>query len=173
MLLLECFRTKLIHYYLPAFPSCAILVTWLVISLSAEGVNLRRCPLGRLSMVMLIGIGLSLVGVLLAGAALIASGLSIALFAIALVLGIGLLVGLIRFQEGAGDRAVYALAGCWTLILIIAAGCAVPMCEPYRTSRVVGERLAAPRSVSSTGSSPCCSSIRSRASSTRWATPSR
>ncbi len=26
MILLECFRTKLIHYYLPAFPSCAILV---------------------------------------------------------------------------------------------------------------------------------------------------
>ena len=26
LILLECFRTKLIHYYLPAFPACALLV---------------------------------------------------------------------------------------------------------------------------------------------------
>src|SRR5262249_391951 len=31
LILLECFRTKLIHYYLPAFPSCALLVAWLIV----------------------------------------------------------------------------------------------------------------------------------------------
>ncbi len=59
LLLLECFRTKLIHYYLPAFPACALLVAWLVLSVTAEGVNIRRRPLGRLAMALLVGIGLA------------------------------------------------------------------------------------------------------------------
>ena len=66
LILLECFRTKLIHYYLPAFPSCALLVAWLVLALAAEGVNIRRRPLGRLSMAHLVGIGLALAAILLA-----------------------------------------------------------------------------------------------------------
>ena len=33
-LVLECFQTKLIHYYLPAFPACALLVAWLVVEAS-------------------------------------------------------------------------------------------------------------------------------------------
>jgi 4-amino-4-deoxy-L-arabinose transferase-like glycosyltransferase len=142
MILLECFRTKLIHYYLPAFPSCALLVAGLVLSLRAEGVILRGRPLGRLSMAMLVGIGLALAASLLVGAALIASGLSLPLFAIAFIIVIGMLVGMIRLQEGAGERAVFAMAGCWASILLLAAACVVPMCESYRTSRVIGERLA-------------------------------
>ena len=67
LLLLECFRTKLIHYYLPAFPACALLTAWLVLSVTAEGVNIRRRPLGRLAMALLVGIGL--VGVVLLVAA--------------------------------------------------------------------------------------------------------
>ena len=46
LILLECFRTKLIHYYLPAFPSCALLVAWLILSLAAEGVNIRDASAG-------------------------------------------------------------------------------------------------------------------------------
>ena len=67
-ILLECFRTKLIHYYLPAFPSCALLVAWLILALAAEGINIRRRPLGRLSLGMLAGIGLALAAILIAGA---------------------------------------------------------------------------------------------------------
>jgi 4-amino-4-deoxy-L-arabinose transferase-like glycosyltransferase len=142
LILLECLRTKLIHYYLPAFPSCALLVAWLVLSMATEGVNIRRRVLGRLSMAMLVSVGLALAATLLAGAALIASKLSLPLFAIAFFLIIGMLVGMIRLQQGAGERAVFTLAGCWTSILLLAAGCAVPMCESFRTSRVIGERLA-------------------------------
>ena len=57
LILLECFRTKLIHYYLPAFPPCALLVAWLILALAAEGINIRRWPLGRLSLGMLAGSG--------------------------------------------------------------------------------------------------------------------
>ena len=41
LLVLECFRTKLIHYYLPAIPACALLTAWLVLSVTAEGVNIE------------------------------------------------------------------------------------------------------------------------------------
>jgi 4-amino-4-deoxy-L-arabinose transferase-like glycosyltransferase len=143
LILLECFRTKLIHYYLPAFPSCALLVAWLVLSLAAEGVSVRSRRLGRLSMAMLVGIGLALAIILFAGAAIIASGLGLLLFAIAFIVVICLLVGMIRLQQGAGERAVFTMAGCWAVILVLAAGCVVPMGESFRTSRVVGERLAA------------------------------
>ena len=72
LLLLECFRTKLIHYYLPAFPACALLTAWLVLSVTAEGVNIRRRPLGRLAMALLVGIGLVGIVVLVAGTTLVA-----------------------------------------------------------------------------------------------------
>ncbi len=41
LILLECFQTKLIHYYLPAFPACALLSAWFVLAISAEEVNIR------------------------------------------------------------------------------------------------------------------------------------
>ena len=31
LILLECVRTKLVHYYLPAYPACALLAAWLVL----------------------------------------------------------------------------------------------------------------------------------------------
>ncbi len=93
-------------------------------------------------MAMLVSVGLALAASLLAGAALIANRLSLPLFAIAFLLIIGMLVGTIRLQQGAGERAIFTLAGCWASILLLAAGCAVPMCESFRTSRVIGERLA-------------------------------
>ena len=34
LLMLECARTKLIHYYLPAYPACALLAAWLVATLA-------------------------------------------------------------------------------------------------------------------------------------------
>ena len=60
LLLLECFQTKLIHYYLPAFAACALL---LVVARRARScldeVNIRRRPLGRLGVALLVGIGLA------------------------------------------------------------------------------------------------------------------
>ncbi len=59
LVLLECFQTKLIHYYLPAFPACALLLSWLCGSITADEVNIRRRPLGRLAVALLVGIGLA------------------------------------------------------------------------------------------------------------------
>src|SRR5262249_6577018 len=46
LILFECFQTKLIHYYLPAFPALTLLVARLVRSLEIEGTPLRQRRLG-------------------------------------------------------------------------------------------------------------------------------
>jgi 4-amino-4-deoxy-L-arabinose transferase-like glycosyltransferase len=143
LILLECFRTKLIHYYLPAFPSCALLVAWVILGLGAEGVELRRRRLGRLSMAMLMGIGPALAATLIAAAAIFANHLSFPLSLIAVTIVAGTLVGTILLRRGAGEKAVFAMAGWWAVILLLSAGWVVPRGESARTSRVVGRKLGA------------------------------
>ena len=55
----------------------------------------------------------------------------------------GTLAGMSFFQQGATERAVYALAATWAVVMLTATGWLIPMAEPYRTSRVLGEKLAA------------------------------
>jgi 4-amino-4-deoxy-L-arabinose transferase-like glycosyltransferase len=143
LLLLECFRTKLIHYYLPAFPACALLVAWLVLSVADEGVNIRRRPLGRLALALLIGVGLAGIVLLGAGATVADGSLRPPMLFLALVLAAGTLAGLSLFQQGATEHAVYALAATWAVVLLTAGGWLIPLAEPYRTSRVLGEKLGA------------------------------
>ena len=143
LLLLECFRTKLIHYYLPAFPACALLTAWLVLSVTAEGVNIRRRPLGRLAMALLVGIGIVGIVMLVAGTTLVTRNLRLPMLMIAIVMAAGTLAGMSSFQRGATERAVYALAATWAIVMMTASGWLIPMGEPYRTSRVIGEKLAA------------------------------
>jgi 4-amino-4-deoxy-L-arabinose transferase-like glycosyltransferase len=143
IVLLECFRTKLIHYYLPALPACALLVAWLILSVSAEGVNIRRRPLGRLGMAILVAIGLGSIALLIAGAIVTRGPVSLPMLVIAAVIAAGTLRGLSWLQEGATERAVYALAATWALVLLTFCGWLLPQAEPYRTSRIIGEKLAA------------------------------
>jgi len=142
LLLLECFRTKLIHYYLPALPACAMLLAWLVLSVSAEEVNIRRWPLGRLGMALLVGIGLAGTVLLVAGAMIAPWSLCLPMVLVAIAIAAGTLLGLSWFHQGATERAIYSLATTWTLVLLVLTGWLVPLAEPYRTSRIVGERLA-------------------------------
>jgi 4-amino-4-deoxy-L-arabinose transferase-like glycosyltransferase len=142
LLLLECFRTKLIHYYLPAFPACALLLAWLVLSLSREEVNIRRWPLGRLALALLVGLGLAGTVLLLAGAAILQGEFGLAMLVVALVIAVGTLAGMSWFQQGATQRAVYALAATWAVVLLACGSWLIPLTEPYRTSRIIGEKLA-------------------------------
>jgi 4-amino-4-deoxy-L-arabinose transferase-like glycosyltransferase len=143
LLLLECFRTKLIHYYLPAFPAMALLAASLVLSLTELNVNIRRRPLGRLAMALLVGIGLVATMVIAAGATMVPGNLRLPLLLIATVMAAGTLAGMSFFQQGAAERAVYSLAGTWAVVMLTATGWLIPGAEPYRTSRVLGEKLAA------------------------------
>jgi 4-amino-4-deoxy-L-arabinose transferase-like glycosyltransferase len=143
LLLLECFQTKLIHYYLPAFAACALLLSWLVGALASDEVNIRRRPLGRLALALLVGIGLAGAVALLAGAVFVRGALALPMLVVSLLIAVGALVGMLWLQRGSTERAMYFVAGIWATILLFCSVWLVPRVEPYRTSRIIGEKLAA------------------------------
>ncbi len=93
-------------------------------------------------MAILIGIGLAMAAVLLAATALVPGNLRWPMGIIGAILVIGTLAAMLKFQRSQNVPAVQSLALTWTLVLAILVGWLVPACEPYRTSRIVGQRLA-------------------------------
>jgi hypothetical protein len=65
------------------------------------------------------------------------------LFLVATVLVAGTLVALTRLERGKTERGVFVLAATWAIVVLGFGGWIIPLAEPYRTSRVLGERLAA------------------------------
>jgi 4-amino-4-deoxy-L-arabinose transferase-like glycosyltransferase len=139
---LECLPTRMLHYLLPAYPACALLVAWMVESIVLEEVTLRRWPLGRLGLGLLGGIGIAgTVGLLAAAIALPGQLRAPLLILAALALG-GTLIGTLRLHRGATGPAVLGLGAVWAVFMLVVGGWLVPTAEPYRTSRRVGQRLA-------------------------------
>lgn len=143
LLLLECFQTKLIHYYLPAFPACALLLSWLSGSITSAEVNIRRRPLGRLAVALLVGIGLAGSVLLGAGALLLRGNFAPPMLVVGVLIAIGSLGGMLWLHQGATERAFYFLAGTWAVVMLGCGAWLIPLSEPYRTSRLIGEKLAA------------------------------
>ncbi len=143
LLLLECFQTKLIHYYLPAFAASALLISWLSGSITADEVNIRRRPLGRLGLALLVGIGLAGAVALSAGAVIVRGSLAPPMLLVGLLSAVGAAGGMFWLQQGATVRAVHVLAGTWAIIALCCGAWLVPLTEPFRTSRLIGEKLAA------------------------------
>ncbi|HZW32389.1 MAG TPA: glycosyltransferase family 39 protein, partial [Isosphaeraceae bacterium] len=143
LLVLECFQTKLIHYYLPAFPALALLVARLAGALETEGTPLRQRRLGRLGLALLAGIGLALAAGLMVPLPMVPWGLRWPMIVIACLLVAGTLTGFFSFHRGRARRAIGSLAVTWALVLWVLCGWLIPLAEPYRTARIVGERLAA------------------------------
>jgi 4-amino-4-deoxy-L-arabinose transferase-like glycosyltransferase len=142
LMLLECFQTKLIHYYLPAFAGCALLLSWLAGALALDEVNIRRRALGRLALAILVGIGLAGAVSLLAGAVFVRGALALPMLVVALLIAAAALAGMLWLQRGATLRAMYIVAGTWAIILFCCGVWLLPLVEPYRTSRIIGEKLA-------------------------------
>ncbi|HEX8201996.1 MAG TPA: glycosyltransferase family 39 protein [Isosphaeraceae bacterium] len=143
LIVLECVQTKLIHYYLPAYPACALLAAWLVGAVADDVANLRRWPLGRLGLGLLGGVGIGGVVALVAGGVVLPGSLRWPCLALAAVLGAGTLVAVERLQRGGTERAVLGLVGAWGVILLGVGTWLLPAAEPHRISRIVGQRLAA------------------------------
>jgi 4-amino-4-deoxy-L-arabinose transferase-like glycosyltransferase len=142
LILLECVKTKLVHYYLPAYPAAALLAAWLVTEVVAEGVNLRRWPLGRLGLGLLGGVGIGTATAFVALAVVLPSALRWPCLATATMVAAGTLWGLFRLQRAATERAVLGLAVTSSLAMLCLGGWLLPAAEPYRLTRVVGEKLA-------------------------------
>ncbi len=104
LVFLELVRTKLIHYYLPAYPACALLVAWLLVTLVREEATLRRWPMGRQSLSLLTSIGIGLAVALSAVACVVRDPVRWACLAIGLVLAGGTLMAVLRLIRGATGR---------------------------------------------------------------------
>jgi 4-amino-4-deoxy-L-arabinose transferase-like glycosyltransferase len=141
LVMLECLPTRLIHYYVPAYPACALLVAWLVESIAGEGVSVRRWPLGRLGMGLLGGLGIAGTVALAAAAAIVPGATRFPLLIIAALCGAATLLGMLGLQRGRSVPATFGLGTAWALILLVLCGWLIPVAEPLRTSRRVGQRL--------------------------------
>ena len=142
-LVLECFGTKLIHYYLPAFPGCAVLVACFVAEVARSGGGLRSWPLGRLAVRLLGSIGLGAAGFLGVAGFLVPRGLLGPCLAIGVVLGIGTAWSRVRLAEARTLAAVRGLLATWMLVMGVFVAWLLPSAEPIRLSRRAGERLGA------------------------------
>jgi hypothetical protein len=60
----------------------------------------------------------------------------------ALTIAAGTLLALARFHRGATLPAVSSLVATWAVAMLLAGAWLLPALEPYRLSRIVGERLA-------------------------------
>lgn len=144
LILLECVRTKLIHYYLPAIPAAALLSACLIVRVADSGLSLRTWRFGRFACGMF-----GIVGVVLAVGLGVAGGFFLpgptrapVLLLSALCAG-ATVFGLREVLAGRVERAVRGGLIFTAMNLFIAAGWLLPAAEPYRISPRVGERLAA------------------------------
>ncbi|WP_148596828.1 ArnT family glycosyltransferase [Aquisphaera giovannonii] len=142
-LFLECLPTRLLHYYLPAYPACALLVAWMVESVASEGVPVRRWPLGRLAMGTMIVLGLAGAALLAAAGALRPGPTRPPLMLCSAILAAGTMLATIRLRQGATRRGMLSAACAWWLIMGITGGWLIPAAEEFRTSARVGRRLEA------------------------------
>jgi 4-amino-4-deoxy-L-arabinose transferase-like glycosyltransferase len=139
---LELVRTKIIHYFLPAYPAAALIVAWLVVAVARSEMNLRRWPLGRLSLGLLTGIGIGMTVGLLAGALVLPASLRWPCLVVALILAPGTLYAMERFQAGRAGRAALGLVATWAVVLLLMATWLVPATDPFRLSPVLARHLA-------------------------------
>jgi len=143
LLVLECFQTKLVHYYLPAFPACAILVAGFVVEASRRGIALRDWPLGKLGLRLLGSVGIGGTAALVVGAFVFPRPLSGPCLTMAAVLAAGTIWARVRLGRGESGRGAVGLVATWAAVMGLFVAWLLPAAEPYRLTRLVGERLAA------------------------------
>lgn len=141
-LVLECFGTKLVHYYLPSFPACALLVAWLIVETTRRGGSLGDWPLGRLGIRMVGSMGLAATAGLVVAAFAFPRELRWPCLAMAIAAGTGTLFARVRLARSDAAGGSTAMVATWAAVMGLFGGWFLPAAEPFRFSRVVGERLA-------------------------------
>ncbi|MFO0956904.1 MAG: hypothetical protein U0800_05480 [Isosphaeraceae bacterium] len=139
--MLECVKTKLIHYYLPALPACALLASWMIHEVAREAVPLARLKLGRLSGALLVGIGLGVTVGLIGLAFTFPATMRAPLLVEAALILAGTLFAVDRFRNRDAMRAAAVMATTWAGVMFLAGAWLVPSAEPYRVSTRVAAKL--------------------------------
>ena len=142
LILLECVRTKLIHYYLPAFPAASLLVAWQVVRAVDSRAAIKDWVMGRFALATLGVVGLAATGALVAAGVRFPGEMRAPCLATALLMAASTVVALRLASSGRADRAVAAMAGFSALTMLSVGAWLLPSAEPFRISAVVGRRLA-------------------------------
>jgi 4-amino-4-deoxy-L-arabinose transferase-like glycosyltransferase len=149
LILLECVRTKLIHYYLPAFPAWALLIAWWLVAVAdseaARAPGFWRPRRGALR--LLTGIGLGAIVGLLAVAWLVPPSLRPPCLALSALIAAGAVLFRVQFRAAGFERAAHGLIVSTALGVLLIGDWLLPAAEPYRLSSIIGRRLAALESV--------------------------
>lgn len=144
LIFLELVRTKLIHYYLPAVPALAILVAWLLDRILASPAEVRMPRLlAAARRTIAIGSAVVAIGLAAAAFAVLPGPMRAPALVMAATVGAGGFVILREAKAGRPRNAVAAMVGFTAALELVLAGWALPTAEPYRSSSVVGRRLAA------------------------------
>jgi 4-amino-4-deoxy-L-arabinose transferase-like glycosyltransferase len=142
LVLLECVQTKLIHYYLPAYPACALLTGWVADRAVRDGVSLDRWRFGRLGLRVMRVVGFCVSAGAVAGSLALPAPLRWPFLTVSLVAAPATVWAVARLRRGETSRAVLGLAASSAVAAVVFAGWLLPAAEPYRMPRVVAERLA-------------------------------
>ena len=142
LILLECVKTKLVHYYLPAYPACALLIAWTLDRIAKADVSLRRWPMGRLAMGLLAGTGLTLTVLSLGGAMVLPWSLKWPCLMLSVILGGGTLFATEAYHKGRIERGTLGLATTWAATLLLVGAWLLPAVEPYRFPQKVARAIA-------------------------------
>jgi len=144
LILLECVRTKLIHYYLPAVPALAVLIAWLIDRLASSPEALKADRLVRSAgRSLAVAAFVVAAGLVAAAVAILPPPMDAPAYAAAAIVAVGATLGLREAAAGRVRNAVVAAVACTAAMELVLAGWALPAAEPYRSSTVVGRRLAA------------------------------
>ncbi len=141
LVVLECLPTKLVQYYLPAVPACALLAGWVTVEYARRAIGLRSVAWGRLAVGMQAAVGAGTALILIAATSVLPSALAPSLSALAVIAGVGTIAAAVRRRASPGLDATWIQVATWSLFMLVLGGRLIPDAEPYRTSRQVGVRL--------------------------------
>jgi 4-amino-4-deoxy-L-arabinose transferase-like glycosyltransferase len=141
LILLEGASTKLLHYYLPAYPAAAFLVAWLLDGLARGALSWAPGPLRRVSFVLLRWIGGAWVVLLTAGVYALPAPMKWPCLASGLAVAAGTVLAHRRLGRGEFGRGTAALAATWSAVALIAGLWLAPSAQPYRLAVSVGRAL--------------------------------
>jgi 4-amino-4-deoxy-L-arabinose transferase-like glycosyltransferase len=141
LILLELVPTKLIHYYLPAYPASALLVGWFLDGLARGEPAWTPGPMRKVSLALLRWIGGGWVVLLLLGVYALPASMKGPCLAAGLVVAVGTVLANAWLTRGDLARGTSALAATWSAFALVVGLWLLPSAQPYRLPVSVARAL--------------------------------